>query len=189
MFGFCISFNVWSFIEILDIFLLLGQECHQETVLLQFFLSKSWLTWYRADWWYNICDKYTRYIDTKLCFKCSTPISNQDVSAQRICATCARNGVNFWHSTSYRWFHQQDKLIMLKMPPNYNSNSKANKIIKKRCLLPVFLRVTESDKEGRNYKMHNTPNPYNMLFYRKINILCQQVEDTSRFQSQVSSGL
>jgi len=40
MFGFCISFNVWSFIEILDIFLLLGQECHQETVLLQFFLIK-----------------------------------------------------------------------------------------------------------------------------------------------------
>ena len=58
---------------------------------------------------------------------------------------------------------------MLKMPPNFNfRNSKANKIIKKRCLLPVFLRVTESDKEGRNYKMHNTPNPYNMLFYRKI---------------------
>jgi len=49
MFGFCISFNVWSFIEILDISFLLGKECHQETVLSQFFLSKSWLTWYRAD--------------------------------------------------------------------------------------------------------------------------------------------
>ena len=43
----------------------------------------------------DICDKYTRYIDTKLCFKCSPPISNQDVSAQRICATCASNRVSF----------------------------------------------------------------------------------------------
>ena len=33
------------------------------------------------------CDKNTRYMDTKLCFKCS----NQDVNAQRIFATCARN--------------------------------------------------------------------------------------------------
>ena len=32
-------------------------------------------------------DKNTRYMDTKLCFKCS----NQDVNAQRIFATCARN--------------------------------------------------------------------------------------------------
>ena len=40
------------------------------------------------------CDKNTRYMDTKLCFKCS----NQDVNAQRIFATCARNWVKFWHS-------------------------------------------------------------------------------------------
>ena len=81
----CISFNVCSFIEILDIFFFwdkIKKLCYCNFC-------------YQSHGCFGIeqiddkgkCDKNTRYMDTKLCFKCS----NQDVNAQRIFATCARN--------------------------------------------------------------------------------------------------